>query len=355
MGTITSPSFPGSMVPVTRPTFPISSWSATIRPESFHQACGSASERFGLDPGGSEVGADAAVAPLQLLEHAGHGLGRRARDALAPLALGLVLRLVDPLLRPLGEVALGLGVVGGDLVEPDAREPQEQRHDEAGPVLAVDAVDDDGALGCLRDRGDGGAELRPATLEELEVDAARRRLRVRSRVVDGVDLLPLGVVLLGQERDVDDVDVELARRIGLELAVEPQVDDARNAVVEERGPAGVAQEPDTVGADHGAEARGAAVMRGVSAEVADVEAAVPAEGALRPQPARVGRRGGSSKWRPRSGRRRAHPAVRRPRSSPSYCGVSGHAGATHRYGSGPPRAPAPCLRTRPPSPPAAPP
>src|SRR5919206_280946 len=279
MGTITSPSFPGSMVPVTRPTFPISSWSATIRPESFHQACGSASERFGLDPGGSEVGADAAVAPLQLLEHAGHGLGRGARDALAPLALGLVLRLVDPLLRPLGEVALGLGVVGGDLVEPDAREPQEQRDDEAGPVLAEDAMDDDGALGCLRDRGDGGAELRPATLEELEVDAARRRLRVRSRVVDGVDLLPLGVVLLGQERDVDDVDVELARRIGLELAVEPQVDDARNAVVEERGPAGVAQEPDTVGADHGAEARGAAVMRGVSAEVADVEAAVPAEGA----------------------------------------------------------------------------
>src|SRR5919204_403022 len=100
MPIITSPSFPGSMAPVTRPTFPISSWSATIRLESFHQTGGCA----------------------------GRGGGRR----------------------------------------------------------------------------DGRSELRAAALQELEVRAARRALGVRSRVADGVDLLPIGVVRLGQERDVDD-------------------------------------------------------------------------------------------------------------------------------------------------------
>src|SRR5437763_1449144 len=131
MAIITSPSLPGSMSPVTRPTFPISSWSASIRLESFHQAGDCAIRDARLDIRRAQVAADAAVAPLELLEHARHRVRRRVPDALAPLALGLVLRLVDPLLRPLGEVALGLGVVGGDLVGPDADEPQEQRDAEA--------------------------------------------------------------------------------------------------------------------------------------------------------------------------------------------------------------------------------
>src|SRR5919204_5133936 len=111
------------------------------RPDSRHRRVGALDEARGggveglwRDPGHDKVAADASVAALEFLEHAHHGLRRRARHAEAPLALGLVLGFGDPLPRPLDEVGVALAVVGGDVVEPDAGEPQEQRDDEARSV-----------------------------------------------------------------------------------------------------------------------------------------------------------------------------------------------------------------------------
>src|SRR5919197_222953 len=227
MPIITSPSFPGSMVPVTRPTFPISSWSATIPSESFHQTGECAIERRVLDTGGAQVVADAAVAALKLLEYVHHRLGRRRADADAP------------------------------------REPEQERDDEARAVLAAEAVDDDGSLGRVGDRCDRLGELRPAPLEELEVDRPRRAERVGLLVADRVDLGPFGVLQLGQERDVHHLDGDVSRSVHRELAVEAEVDDPRDAVVDEGLPAGVGEVPDAVGPDDGAEPRRAPVLGAV--------------------------------------------------------------------------------------------
>src|SRR5262249_13554585 len=64
-------------------------------------------------------------------------------------------------------------------------------------------------------------------------------------------------------------------RICVELTVLPQVDDPGDAVGDERPPAVVGELAHAIGADDRAEARHAAVVGGVPAEVTDVEAAVP--------------------------------------------------------------------------------
>src|SRR5207247_926077 len=128
--------------------------------------------------------------------------------------------------------------------------------------------------------------------EELEVDGAGRGRGVRLGVPDRVDLHPFLVVELVHEGYVHDLDRELPWRVERQIAVEPQIDDARDAVLQERGPAGVAQRPHGVGPDDRAEARRAPVLGRVAAEVADVDAPVPGEGpALRLQRARSGAHG----------------------------------------------------------------
>src|SRR5205807_4899338 len=109
------------------------------------------------------------------------------------------------------------------------------------------------------------------------------------------DLLPLLVVGLRHDRDMDDLDRQVARRIELEVAVEAKVDDARDAVVEEGLPARVAQVPDAVRPDDGAETRRAAVLGQVPAEVADVDAPVPGESSARRQQELIERREASSR------------------------------------------------------------
>src|SRR2546423_13010460 len=168
-GIITSPSLPGSMVPVTRPTFPISSWSATILPESFHQPPGYAIERLGLHAGSVEVAAHAAVAALQLLEHGDHRPGRSHAEARPPRSLELVLRLGHPGRGHVTQVGSAQRVVGADRLEVDADEAEQERDDQAGAILPAEAGDDDGSvLWCTGNRGGCVPEQRPAPLQELQ-------------------------------------------------------------------------------------------------------------------------------------------------------------------------------------------
>jgi hypothetical protein len=76
---------------------------------------------------------------------------------------------------------------------------------------------------------------------------------------------------------VHDIQVDVARRVVVELLAPAKVDDAGDPVLGERTPAVVGEPPDVVGADQPAEQRLAAVLEPDAAEVADVEAALPLE------------------------------------------------------------------------------
>src|SRR5256714_7056888 len=346
-GIITSPSLPGSMVPVTRRPYRITSGWPTTLPDHFNQPPGYAIERLGLHAGSVEVTAPAAVAALKLLENGDHRPGRSHAEARPPRSLELVLRLGHPGRGHVTQVGSAQRVVGADRLEVDADEPEQERHDEAGSVLAAEAVDDDGSvLWCTGNRGDCLPEQRPAPLEELEVDRAGRGERVGLGVADGVDLGPLGVVRVGQERHVHHLDVDVTRLVQHQLAAEAQVDDPRDAVVEERRPACVAELPDAVGPHDGAEPRRAAVLGRMAAQLPDVDAPVPGEDAVRLQLVRLGPHAASWRARLRCGRRRARPARARRRSSRSCCAACARAGAPRRCGSGPPPGPGPPRRPR---------
>ena len=169
-------------------------------------------------------------------------------------------------------------VVGGDLLDADARQVEEQSGEQARPVLPARAVDDDSALRRVRDRPDRGRHVAAEVLEEDQIDLTRRRRHVgsgrRGGFELGLDLLPLARVGL-EERNVQDLDGQLGRRVRFELLVRAQVDDRLHAVVDERRPALVAQLADAVGADDRVVPRLVAVLGRMAAEVADVEQAVP--------------------------------------------------------------------------------
>src|SRR5215210_1485242 len=104
------------------------------------------------------------MATLQLLEYADHRGGRRGSDAPEPLAFGFRPCLLEP-----GGVArlqpfLAEGVVGGDLLDVDADDVEQERGDESGAILAAHAVDDHCAFGSSRNRGDGGGDVRAEPL-----------------------------------------------------------------------------------------------------------------------------------------------------------------------------------------------
>jgi hypothetical protein len=92
---------------------------------------------------------------------------------------------------------------------------------------------------------------------------------------------------------VDDVDGHVERGVALELVVAAEVDDRADAVVDERLPAGIGQVPDAVRPDDRAELGRPSVLRDVSAQVADVEAPLPAEDALGQEPSSLR----STNWR----------------------------------------------------------
>jgi len=80
-----------------------------------------------------------------------------------------------------------------------------------------------------------------------------------------------------EDRDVHHVDVDVARLIVGELLGEAQVDDALHAVIGERAPAFVGQPANVVGANDTAEPRTSTVLGRETAEVTNVDAALPDE------------------------------------------------------------------------------
>jgi hypothetical protein len=87
----------------------------------------------------------------------------------------------------------------------------------------------------------------------------------------------LGIEL--EERHVDVLHGQVAVRVERQLVREAEIDDARDAVPLER--LVVPQPPDVVRPDHDAETGPAALLGREAAEVADVQAAVPAQRAAR--------------------------------------------------------------------------
>ncbi len=204
---------------------------------------------------------DVSVASLELLENPVHGVGRGGTDPSSPLALDLVGRLCDPGVVERRQVALAHSIVLGDIRPRDTRESQEQRGHEPRPVLSRLTVDDHAPVWGGSDGGDGAGEVRPMLLENLQVDHPRKARIVARCRPERVELGPALVVGLAEEREVEYVDVELARRISLELRVVAEVDDAPDAVVDERPPAVVREAPNAVRTDHPAELRHPAVAR----------------------------------------------------------------------------------------------
>src|SRR6476469_7584338 len=156
----------------------------------------------------AQVALDAAVAALELFEDPFDRLGGSLRHPLQALELLLALRLREPLLVPWAQTLLAEGVVCGYLVDADAGHVQEKGRQQSGAVLAARAVDDDSALGRVRDRADRRRDVPPEVLEEDHVDLAGRRLHIRGRPGDrlepGLDLFPVLSVGL-EERNVQDL------------------------------------------------------------------------------------------------------------------------------------------------------
>src|SRR5207342_2384081 len=109
--------------------------------------------------GVAQVALDTAVAPRELGEDALDRRGRRLRHPLHAFELLVALRLGEPLLVPWAQALFAERVVGGDLVDADARHVQEQSGEQACAVFPARAVDDDSALRCVRDRSDRGRHV----------------------------------------------------------------------------------------------------------------------------------------------------------------------------------------------------
>jgi hypothetical protein len=76
---------------------------------------------------------------------------------------------------------------------------------------------------------------------------------------------------------MDDVERQLTRGVVLKLVVAAEVDHGPDAVVGDRLPAGIGELPDAVGPDDSAVAGLSSVLGWETAEIADVEAALPGE------------------------------------------------------------------------------
>src|SRR4051812_32570833 len=101
----------------------------------------------------AQVSIDAAVATLQFGEHAEHRLGRSRENAGDPFALGFRSGLGEPHLVPRPKPLLAERVVVSDLRVIDAGYAKQQPDEQARPVLASHAMDDDTAVRCVRDSG----------------------------------------------------------------------------------------------------------------------------------------------------------------------------------------------------------
>ncbi len=101
----------------------------------------------------------------------------------------------------------------------------------------------------IRDGGERSAEPLAVALQEVDV---RPRVVIRDVLDDLQMSVELGNVLavegLAEHRDVDDLDVDVARRVLGELLWQAQVDDPLHAVLGQRAPAGVGQRANVVGA-----------------------------------------------------------------------------------------------------------
>src|SRR5581483_9401418 len=146
---------------------------------------------------------------------------------------------------------------------------------ETRAVLAACAVEDHGAVR-VGDRGDRGTDALAVPLEDLDVELGP----VADRVV-GSDVVVDVVAVVGvehtEEGHMADVDVDVARRIVRELLRPAQVDDALDPVLRKRTPAVFGQVGDVVCANEDATSRLAAPCKRHSAQITDVEAALPAE------------------------------------------------------------------------------
>ena len=107
-------------------------------------------------------------------------------------------------------------VVVGDGLGRDAREPQQQSRNETRAVLAGVAVEHDRPRRG-RHRRERLHEPRAAVLQETQIDdLGRRGVRWRGFRL-GLDLKPALLVVVVEHGDVDDLDVEVARRVVVDL------------------------------------------------------------------------------------------------------------------------------------------
>src|SRR5690348_15618588 len=135
-------------------------------------------------------------------------------------------------------------------------------------------MEKDGAVGGVRDRPQRDHEVRRVRAEDARVrDPPVARWVVDLHVVTDV-VAEVGIEL-AEQRDMNDVDVDVAWRVLAELLRPAEVDDARDAVCLERAPPVVGQLPDVVGTNEAPEQRLAAVLERDTAEVPDVQAPLP--------------------------------------------------------------------------------
>ena len=136
---------------------------------------------------------------------------------------------------------------------------------------------DDGAAR-LGDGGERGSEPVAVALEEVDVRPCVMVGHVGDGVQVGVELGEVVLIECGTEhRDVDDLDVDVARRVLRELLRPAQVDDPPDAVLGERAPAGIGQPTHVVRSDDNPFANPPAVLGRQAAEIARVQAALPGQ------------------------------------------------------------------------------
>ena len=186
-------------------------------------------------------------------------------------------------------------VIFRDRVPIGAGEPERHSARDAGAVAAAGTVDRRRRLR-VAERGQCLRKRAAIAIGEPEIRLSHRRPLPRHGDVARIHRLP-------QHRNRQRLVV-----VGAVLALGPQIDDQRDAVVDERLTTGVAQAGQPVGPHDGAVRRLAAAGERQPAEVADVDATVPAEDAFRRRWCLRVRTG------PRAGRRR-RVAASRPRGS----------------------------------------
>src|SRR6185437_5843144 len=242
--------------------------------ESGAQARPQAVERGHLGAGREQVAAHRAVLLLERRQHLLHDDRGRVREHEPVSPLLLVGRPGDPARVALGEARLALGVVAADVADRHTGQPQHERGDQPGAVAAADAVDAHDAGRGVRDQAERNAEVGPEAVEEVEVRPAQVVRRLGSGHAR-LERLGVGVVPHAEDRHVGHLDGERVEHVLLELGRKAQVDDPRDAVVDER-PC-VAQPADVVRPHERPVARARSVLGGDAAEVADVLEPVPDE------------------------------------------------------------------------------